>query len=181
MELVERMKSSQQQVDAKVHVFKFVLTGLISQPHHTSLHTFSISFFILLVLLFLMATVGGPCSGKTTAFQIIKSYLEGYDYRVYMVPEAATMLFINGVSFDDLNYPERQYAMQQSVLRSLPYLLITCLPSSHDLSTAFKLMSRKLLRMLPEAPVTSVSCCAIEAVWMARLISTVTFTVISFG
>lgn len=60
---------------------------------------------------------GGPCSGKTTAFQIVKDYLERHNYHVYMVPEAATMLFINGVAFSDLNSDEGKYAMQQSVLR----------------------------------------------------------------
>jgi tRNA uridine 5-carbamoylmethylation protein Kti12 len=64
-----------------------------------------------------MLYAGGPCAGKTTAFSAIKKYLTEHDYRVYMVPEAATLLFINGVAFDDLNYPERQYAMQQSVLK----------------------------------------------------------------
>lgn len=41
-----------------------------------------------------------------------------------MVPEAATLLFINGVAFDDLNYPERQYAMQQSILKYVvPFII----------------------------------------------------------
>lgn len=67
--------------------------------------------------IFKFILTGGPCSGKTTAFKIIKNYLEKHYFKVYMVPEAATMLFINGVEFNDLNSEIGKYSMQQSVIR----------------------------------------------------------------
>mmetsp|Transcript_21557 Transcript_21557/g.31344 ORF Transcript_21557/g.31344 Transcript_21557/m.31344 type:complete len:469 (-) Transcript_21557:31-1437(-) len=67
--------------------------------------------------IFKFVLTGGPCSGKTSAFSVITNYLKEHDYRVYMVPEAATLLFSNGVSFSDMDVPERKYAMQQSVMK----------------------------------------------------------------
>ena len=56
-----------------------------------------------------------------------------------MVPEAATMLFINGVAFDDLNSKEGKYAMQQSVLRSRDFYFFPFLLSSSSFFTFFLL------------------------------------------
>ena len=39
---------------------------------------------------------GGPCAGKTTALEKLSSYLRERGFRVYTVPEAATLLFSNG-------------------------------------------------------------------------------------
>uniref|UniRef100_A0A7S2Y211 NadR/Ttd14 AAA domain-containing protein n=1 Tax=Fibrocapsa japonica TaxID=94617 RepID=A0A7S2Y211_9STRA len=62
------------------------------------------------------ALTGGPCAGKTTALTQLSDYLGECGFHVFMVPEAATMLFSNGVSFDDLATPEGRYAMQKSVM-----------------------------------------------------------------
>lgn len=43
---------------------------------------------------------GGPCGGKTTALSKLAERLEGFGYRVLCVPEAATMLFKGGLSFE---------------------------------------------------------------------------------
>ena len=41
-----------------------------------------------------IAITGGPCAGKTTGISIIEQELSEKGYRVFVVPEAAT-LFIN--------------------------------------------------------------------------------------
>ncbi len=62
---------------------------------------------------------GGPCSGKTTVLAHLISWLRDRGYRVYVVPETATLL-ING-GFPDLpkiaaeNYP-RFLAIQRQIL-----------------------------------------------------------------
>ena len=45
---------------------------------------------------------GGPCGGKTTAMARLSDFFRGNGFRVYTVPEAATMLFENGVTIGDL-------------------------------------------------------------------------------
>lgn len=45
---------------------------------------------------------GGPCAGKTTAMARLSSFLRARNFRVYTVPEAATLLFGNGATFLDL-------------------------------------------------------------------------------
>lgn len=44
---------------------------------------------------------GGPCAGKTSAMAVLKDRLEKFGLRVYVVPEAATILFHNGARFHD--------------------------------------------------------------------------------
>lgn len=87
---------------------------------------------------------GGPCSGKTTALERLQVFLRerGYDalslsllslfhshshshplslrrrFRVFVAPEAATMLFINGASVNDFARPESAFAFQQFVINS---------------------------------------------------------------
>ena len=45
---------------------------------------------------------GGPCGGKTTALARLQSFLGERGFRVFTVPEAATMFWSNGMSFTDL-------------------------------------------------------------------------------
>jgi CYTH domain-containing protein len=44
---------------------------------------------------------GGPCGGKSTALAAISDRLQGLGFRVYRVPEAATLLLGGGVSVRD--------------------------------------------------------------------------------
>lgn len=44
---------------------------------------------------------GGPCGGKSTAMNAMREKLENAGYRVYRVPEAATLLFGGGAQFGD--------------------------------------------------------------------------------
>jgi predicted ATPase len=66
---------------------------------------------------------GGPCSGKTTAVERLQGYLSERGFRVFVVPEAATMLFLNGASPNDFGkYPTCGYAFQRFVLRTQIHL-----------------------------------------------------------
>jgi hypothetical protein len=60
---------------------------------------------------------GGPCAGKTTAMERLPVFLSERGFRVYVVPEAATMLWLGGAAFSDLDNPACAYAFQQFVIR----------------------------------------------------------------
>lgn len=59
---------------------------------------------------------GGPCAGKTTGMERLAVFLRERGFRVFVVPEAATMLFLNGAFPDDLANVECAEAFQQFVL-----------------------------------------------------------------
>ena len=61
---------------------------------------------------------GGPCAGKTTAMERMQVYLRERGFRVFCVPEAATMLFIGGASPDDLARVECERAFQSFVIKN---------------------------------------------------------------
>ena len=56
---------------------------------------------------YLIVLTGGPCAGKTTALERLAGFLRERSFRVFTVPEAATMLFGNGVSFADLSSEDK--------------------------------------------------------------------------
>lgn len=59
---------------------------------------------------------GGPCAGKTTALARISNYLRQRGFRVFCVPEAATMLFTAGATFADLDTEDKLIAFQANLL-----------------------------------------------------------------
>lgn len=61
---------------------------------------------------------GGPCAGKTTAMERLPIYLTERGFRVFTVPEAATMAWLNGARFGDIEDPKCAYAFQQFVIRT---------------------------------------------------------------
>mmetsp|Transcript_18967 Transcript_18967/g.28629 ORF Transcript_18967/g.28629 Transcript_18967/m.28629 type:complete len:545 (-) Transcript_18967:95-1729(-) len=63
---------------------------------------------------------GGPCAGKTTALARLSGFLSERGFRVFTVPEAATMLFVNGASLSDLIHggEDTIMAFQRAVLDS---------------------------------------------------------------
>ena len=61
---------------------------------------------------------GGPCGGKTTAMARLQGYLKERGYRVFIVPEASTMLLLNGATFDDFANPQVPFAFQQYIIRT---------------------------------------------------------------
>lgn len=59
---------------------------------------------------------GGPCGGKTTALAKIRERMESFGFRVYLVPETATLLLSGGATFQGAG-PERVHAIEVGVLR----------------------------------------------------------------
>ena len=68
--------------------------------------------------LYKFVITGGPCAGKTTAMERLQVFLRERGFRVFVVPEAATMLFVNGASPDDLASEACQSAFQQFVINT---------------------------------------------------------------
>ncbi len=59
-----------------------------------------------------IALSGGPCSGKTTMLAVIQQYLNNLGYKVFLSPEAATLLINSGVT--PWEFPNFQsYVLQQ--------------------------------------------------------------------
>ena len=68
--------------------------------------------------IFKFVLTGGPCGGKTTAMARLQGYLKERGFRVFIVPEAATMLLLNGATFDDFSNPRCPMAFQEYVIRT---------------------------------------------------------------
>ena len=49
---------------------------------------------------------GGPGGGKTTSMEKLRTFLSDRGYRVYTIPEAATIFFANGTAFADFEGKE---------------------------------------------------------------------------
>jgi hypothetical protein len=62
---------------------------------------------------------GGPCAGKTTAIASISERLRELGYTVFIVPEAATMIFSGGGDLDLRNYSEYNQLKFQYLLLTL--------------------------------------------------------------
>lgn len=61
---------------------------------------------------------GGPCAGKSTAMARISVFLRTRGFRVFVVPEAATMLFQGGMSVDDLGTAENRIEFQSALIQT---------------------------------------------------------------
>ncbi|CAN0311784.1 unnamed protein product [Discosporangium mesarthrocarpum] len=59
---------------------------------------------------------GGPCAGKTTAMEAVSSHFKEKGFRVFTVPEAATLLFNNGISYLELENDHFRFSFQWSLL-----------------------------------------------------------------
>jgi predicted ATPase len=58
---------------------------------------------------------GGPCAGKTTTLARLRVFFESLGWKVYTVPETATILLGSGVKFVELNAKQQQL-FQRSIL-----------------------------------------------------------------
>ena len=76
-------------------------------------------------LFYKIVLTGGPCAGKTTALDRLSAYLRERGFRVFTVPEAATMLFSNGVFFSDLGREGFPFEFQKAVLSTQVGLVVT--------------------------------------------------------
>jgi thymidylate kinase/CYTH domain-containing protein len=65
---------------------------------------------------FKIVLTGGPCGGKSTAATAISGRLQDLGWRVFRVPEAATLYFGGGISFPRLT-PEQQYLCNLHILK----------------------------------------------------------------
>ncbi|KAI3636580.1 hypothetical protein MIR68_005269 [Amoeboaphelidium protococcarum] len=59
---------------------------------------------------------GGPCGGKSIAQKLLAELFEGMGWKVYRVPEAATVMLSGGVLFSDLNQ-DQAYHFQKDLLK----------------------------------------------------------------
>jgi len=61
---------------------------------------------------------GGPCAGKTTALARLSGFLSERGFRVFTVPEMATVLFVNGASVGDFGKSGAVSAFQRAIIDS---------------------------------------------------------------
>ena len=57
---------------------------------------------------------GGPCAGKTTALDCIREFLTEKGFRVFTVPEAATIIWLAGAQPGDQGADEEKWIEFQS-------------------------------------------------------------------
>merc|ERR1739838_524756 len=61
---------------------------------------------------------GGPCGGKTTGQPRLCTFFENLGWKVYRVPETATILLSGGVKFTDLT-EESAVDFQENLLKTM--------------------------------------------------------------
>lgn len=61
---------------------------------------------------------GGPCGGKTTGQSRLCTFFENLGWKVYRVPETATVLLSGGVKFSDLSEQEA-YKFQVNLIKTM--------------------------------------------------------------
>ncbi|XP_075541924.1 TRPL translocation defect 14 [Dermacentor variabilis] len=69
-------------------------------------------------IVYKLVLTGGPCSGKTTGQARLSTFFENYGWKVYRVPEAATVLLSGGVRFPDLT-PAEVERFQENLLKTM--------------------------------------------------------------
>lgn len=67
--------------------------------------------------IFKIVLTGGPCAGKTTALARIREHFSSHGFRIYTVPETATILLTNGITFKDITQSQL-FAIQTNMLKS---------------------------------------------------------------
>lgn len=68
--------------------------------------------------LYKVVLTGGPCGGKTTGQTRLCTFFENMGWKVFRVPETATVLLSGGVKFSDLN-AEEGFKFQENLLRTM--------------------------------------------------------------
>lgn len=69
-------------------------------------------------LVYSVVLTGGPCGGKTTGQDRLATFFESLGWKVYRVPEAATILLNGGVRFCELN-DDQAFTFQESLLMTI--------------------------------------------------------------
>lgn len=65
-----------------------------------------------------LVLTGGPCGGKTTGQARLCTFFENLGWKVFRVPETATVLLSGGIKFSDLTADEA-YKFQENLLRTM--------------------------------------------------------------
>ncbi|XP_044731899.1 TRPL translocation defect protein 14 isoform X2 [Chrysoperla carnea] len=65
-----------------------------------------------------LVLTGGPCGGKTTGQSRLSTFFENMGWKVFRVPETATVLLSGGVKFSDLSEQEA-LKFQENLLRTM--------------------------------------------------------------
>lgn len=65
-----------------------------------------------------LVLTGGPCAGKTTGQLRLSKFFENYGWKVFRVPETASLLLGGGIKFADLN-PEEATVFQENLVRTM--------------------------------------------------------------
>lgn len=68
--------------------------------------------------LYKVVLTGGPCGGKTTGQMRLCTFFENMGWKVFRVPETATVLLSGGIKFSDLN-AEEGFKFQENLLRTM--------------------------------------------------------------
>lgn len=61
---------------------------------------------------------GGPCAGKTTGQLRLSKFFENHGWKVFRVPETASILLAGGIKFDDLG-PDEATKFQENLVRTM--------------------------------------------------------------
>ncbi|GLV35977.1 TRPL translocation defect 14 [Carabus blaptoides fortunei] len=65
-----------------------------------------------------LVLTGGPCGGKTTGQARLCTFFESLGWKVFRVPETATVLLSGGIKFSDLN-EDQAFKFQENLLRTM--------------------------------------------------------------
>ncbi|XP_017886198.1 TRPL translocation defect protein 14 isoform X2 [Ceratina calcarata] len=70
--------------------------------------------------LYKVVLTGGPCGGKTTGQTRLCTFFENMGWKVFRVPETATVLLSGGIKFSDLNAEEAKGSGSRSLVAKTP-------------------------------------------------------------
>ena len=66
---------------------------------------------------------GGPCGGKTTGQAHLATFFESLGWKVFRVPETATVLMSGGISFGELNEEQVSFVNMFLALSLINFIL----------------------------------------------------------
>ncbi|XP_063603821.1 TRPL translocation defect protein 14-like [Penaeus indicus] len=69
-------------------------------------------------MVYKLVLTGGPCGGKTTGQSRLCTFFENLGWKVYRVPETATLLLSGGIKFSDLSEDDA-VVFQENLLKSM--------------------------------------------------------------
>lgn len=65
-----------------------------------------------------LVLTGGPCGGKTTGQDKLANFFENLGWKVFRVPETATVLMSGGIAFGELN-DEQVFDFQENLIKTM--------------------------------------------------------------